>query len=49
MRKSSNILIGVKILAFLLEMISLGLSNQEMVEKTCEHFNIDKKELDKYL
>lgn len=49
MRKSSNLLIGVKIIAFLLEMISIGLSNKEMVEKTCEQFNIDKEELDKYL
>lgn len=49
MRKSRNILIGVKIIAFLLEMISIGLSDKEIVEKTCEHFNIDKEELDKYL
>lgn len=49
MRKSSNILMGIKIIAFLLEMISIGLSNKEIVEKTCEHFNIDKEELEKYL
>ena len=49
MRKSSTVLIGIKILAFLLEMISLGLSNKEVVEKACEQFNIDKEELEKFL
>lgn len=49
MSKSSRVLIGVKIMAFLLEMISLGLSNKEVVDKACEHFNIDKEELEKYL
>lgn len=49
MRKSSNLLIGVKLLAFLLELISLGLSNEVVVEKACEQFNIDKEELEKFL
>lgn len=49
MRKSSSVLVGIKIIAFLLEMISLGLSNEDMVEKACEQFNIDKEELEKFL
>ena len=49
MRKSSNLLIGVKLLAFLLELISLGLSNEVVVEKAREQFNIDKEELEKFL
>lgn len=49
MRKSSNLLIGVKLLAFLLELISLGLSNEMVIEKACEYFNLDKEALDNYL